>query len=99
MSSSQTHVAVNASFVVLESPADKRIESNFVAMAECAMIDQALPITAAEDNSMRYEITFKNWKCEEILEGMFIEGQGFLHVDYDDDGTPRLRFNMYSARM
>jgi hypothetical protein len=51
-SSSQTHVPVNASFV------DKRIDSNFVAMAECAIVDPALPIAVADDYTMRYEITY-----------------------------------------
>jgi len=56
-------------------------------------MDPVLAMTIAEDLSMRYDITYKNWKCEEIKEDMFIEGQGFLHIDYDEDGTSRLRVN------
>ena len=56
-------------------------------MAECIIMDPVLAMTIAEDLSMRYDITYKNWKCEEIKEDMFIEGQGFLHIDYDEDGT------------
>ena len=32
-------------------------------------MDPVSPIAVADDYSMRYDITYKNWKCEEIKEG------------------------------
>jgi hypothetical protein len=94
----QTHVSVNASFVVLEPPQDRRVDANFVGMAECVM-DPVPSVAVAEDLSMRYEIAYKNWQGQEIKADMFIEAQGFLSIDYDGEGTPILRINVYFLRM
>ena len=46
-------------------------DSNFVATAECIIMDPVPAMTIAEDLSMRYDKTYKNWKREE---DMSIEG-------------------------
>jgi len=57
-STSETHVAFNAPLVIMEPPVDNRMETHFVAAAECTMDTPGIAV--ADDLAMRFEVTYRN---------------------------------------
>jgi len=68
------------------------MEAHFATAAECAM-DTPIPGIALADDQA---IPHGDWQ-NVSLEETFLEAQGFLHIEYDGEGMPKLHVNVISA--
>jgi len=99
MSTNQTHVAFTAPIVITEAPRDARLETHFIAAADCTM-DTVIPgVTIADDMALQFEVTYRNVGNVPLQEETFIEAQGFFHVEYDKEEKSKLCINITSARL